>query len=73
VLLINERRRQRNRPPVDSGDEPLINGANVPSKSIFLPEEQPRYDPLPADPLAPKPDAGAPEPSGGQAGTGTSN
>ena len=72
ALPINEQRRQKNRPPADNDGEPLSNGANVPLKKIFLPEAQPRYDPLQTDPLAPKPDVGAPEPGGGQAGSGTS-
>jgi HK97 family phage portal protein len=58
VLVINERRRQKNRPPVDNGDEPLINAANVPLKKLFIYDAQPRVDPLQADPLAPKPDVG---------------
>lgn len=35
VLLPNERRRQLNRPPVENGDQPLINAANVPLARIF--------------------------------------
>ena len=30
TLLINERRRQKNRPPVEGGDRPLVNSTNVP-------------------------------------------
>jgi len=65
TLLINERRRHKNRPPVENGDEPLINSTNVPLSKIFEPGAQPRQDPIQADPLAPKPDVGAPEPDGG--------
>lgn len=46
VLLINERRRHKNRPPVENGDEPLINSTNVPLSKIFLPGAQPVVDPL---------------------------
>jgi len=59
VLLINERRRHKNRPPVENGDEPLINAANVPLSKIFEPGAQPRQDPLQADPIAPTPEPGA--------------
>ncbi len=62
VLLINERRRHKNRPPVENGNEPLINSTNVPLKNIFLPGAQPRQDPLQADPLPPTPEPGSPAP-----------
>lgn len=55
VLLINERRRHKNRPPVENGDEPLINSTNVPLAKIFLPTAQPVADPLAAAPADPKP------------------
>lgn len=55
VLLINERRRHKNRPPVDNGDQPIINSTNVPLAKIFAPGAQPATDPVlpgatPADP-----------------------
>jgi len=61
VLLINERRRHKNRPPVENGDQPLINGTNVPLAKIFAPGAQPVLDPLtpngePAPIGAPDPD-----------------
>lgn len=58
-LLINERRRHKNRPPVENGDEPLINSTNVPLKNIFLPGAQPRQDPLQADPIPATPEPGS--------------
>lgn len=57
TMLINERRRQLNRPPVENGDKPVINSTNVPLERIFLPGAQPRQDPFQADPLAPKPES----------------
>lgn len=42
VLSINERRRQLNRPPVENGDRPLINSANVSLDALFAPGAQPR-------------------------------
>lgn len=64
VLLINERRRHKNRPPVAHGDEPLINSTNVPLEKVFEQTAQPRQDPLQADPLpaTPEPGAAGPEP-----------
>lgn len=59
VLTINERRRQQNRPPVENGDEPLINSTNVPLKKIFEPGYQPGSAPAKADAPAVEP---APEP-----------
>jgi HK97 family phage portal protein len=59
VLLINERRRHKNRPPVANGDEPMINSTNIPLRKIFEPGAQPRQDPLQADPIAPTPEPGS--------------
>ncbi len=67
VLLINERRRQKNRPPVDHGNDALINSTNVPLAKLYEPGAQPRQDPIQADPLGPKPDVGAPSPGDGTA------
>jgi len=50
VLLINERRRHKNRPPVANGDEPLVNAAMVPLAKVFAPTAQPAADPLAAVP-----------------------
>ena len=61
TLLINERRRHKNRPPVEYGDRPLINQTNIPLEKLYQPGAQPRQDPIQADPLAPKPDVGTPE------------
>lgn len=58
TLLINELRKKKNRPPVDHGDEPMINSTNVPLAKLFNPGAQPRQDPIQADPIAPKPDVG---------------
>lgn len=61
TLLINERRRHKNRPPVDNGDEPLINSTNVPLAKLFAPGAQPEVDPVtpgldtPVDPADPDP------------------
>lgn len=60
TLLINERRRHKNRPPVENGNEPLINSTNVPLKNIFAPGAQPRQDPLQADPIPATPEPGSP-------------
>lgn len=46
TLLINERRRHKNRPPVENGDQPLINSTNVPLSKIFEPTAQPAQDPI---------------------------
>lgn len=46
VLLPNERRRHKNRPPVENGDQPLINSTMVPLAKIFLPGAQPAADPV---------------------------
>jgi HK97 family phage portal protein len=62
TLLINERRRHKNRPPVENGDEPMINSTNIPLRKIFEPDAQPRQDPLQADPIAPTPAPGAAPP-----------
>lgn len=62
TLLINERRRHKNRPPVANGDEPMINSTNIPLRKIFEPGAQPRQDPLQADPIAPAPEPGSPPP-----------
>lgn len=67
TLLINERRRQKNRPPVDNGDEPMINSTNIPLRKIFEPGAQPRQDPLQDEPIPAKTDVGAP-PADGQSG-----
>lgn len=64
TLLINERRRHKNRPPVEHGNEPLINSTNVSLAALFAPGAQPRQDPIQAEPLAPKPDVGAPGSAG---------
>jgi HK97 family phage portal protein len=67
TLLINERRRHKNRPPVANGDQPLINSTNVPLAKIFAAAAQPAQDPasggapVAPDPLAPGPDAPAPD------------
>jgi HK97 family phage portal protein len=66
TLLINERRRQKNRPPVDNGNEPMINSTNIPLRKIFEPGAQPRQDPLQANPIAPTPEPGSN--TGGQPG-----
>lgn len=58
TLLINERRRHKNRPPVENGNEPLINSTNVRLGALYEPGAQPRQDPIQTDPLAPKPDVG---------------
>jgi HK97 family phage portal protein len=55
VLLINERRRHKNRPPVENGDQPLINSTNVPLAKIFLPGAQPATDPLAPGSATPAP------------------
>lgn len=57
TLLINERRRHKNRPPVENGDQALINGANIPLAKLFAPGAQPELDPI-ADgaPVAPAAD-----------------
>jgi HK97 family phage portal protein len=64
VLLINERRRHKNRPPVENGDQPIINSTNVPLAKIFAPGAQPVADPITPGaeqaPVEPEPDA--PEP-----------
>lgn len=59
TLLINERRRHKNRPPVANGDEPMINAANVSLRKIFAPDAQPRQDPLQAEPLPPTAEPGS--------------
>lgn len=41
VLLPNERRRHKNRPPVENGDQPLINSTMVPLARIFSPDHKP--------------------------------
>lgn len=41
VLLINEYRKVKNRPPVEGGDEPLVNGTNVPLKQALEPKPAP--------------------------------
>jgi HK97 family phage portal protein len=64
TLLINERRRHKNRPPVANGDEPMINSTNVPLRKIFEPGAQPRQDPIQADPIPAKADVGAPPADG---------
>lgn len=46
TLLINERRRHKNRPPVENGDQPLINSTNVPLAKVFAPTAQPAQDPV---------------------------
>lgn len=58
TMLINERRRHKNRPPVEHGDDPLINSTNVRLSQLFVPGAQPRQDPIQADPIAPKTDVG---------------
>jgi HK97 family phage portal protein len=58
TLLINERRRHKNRPPVANGDEPIINSTNIPLRKIFEAGAQPRQDPIQADPAAPAPESG---------------
>jgi HK97 family phage portal protein len=68
TLLINERRRHKNRPPVENGNEPLINSTNIPLKNIFLPGAQPRQDPLQANPIAPTPEPGSTSGQDGQSG-----
>lgn len=66
TLLINERRRHKNRPPVGNGDQPLINSTNVPLAKIFAPGAQPAQDPagtgvpVPAAPADPDPATPAP-------------
>lgn len=67
TLLINERRRHKNRPPVANGNEPMINSTNIPLRKIFEVGAQPRQDPLQADPIAPTPEPGS-TPSGDQSG-----
>lgn len=59
TLLINERRRHKNRPPVANGDEPMINSTNIPLRKIFEPGAQPRQDPLQADPIPATPEPGS--------------
>ena len=63
TLLINERRRHKNRPPVENGDEPLINSTNVPLAKIFAAAAQPQADPaVGGQPIiAPAPPADAPD------------
>ena len=57
ALLINERRRHKNRPPVENGDQPLINSTNVPLAKIFAPTAQPAQDPIePGATPAPSPE-----------------
>jgi HK97 family phage portal protein len=67
VLLINERRRHKNRPPVENGDQPLINSTNVPLAKIFIAAAQPVADPItpgagdapdPSDPTEDPPEPG---------------
>lgn len=66
VLLINERRRHKNRPPVANGNEPMINSTNIPLRKIFEAGAQPRQDPLQADLIAPTPEPGSNQDSGEQ-------
>jgi hypothetical protein len=58
ALLLNERRRKKNRPPVEFGDKTLINSTNVSLEALFRPGAQPRQDPIQADPVPPKEDVG---------------
>lgn len=53
-ILPNEYRKLHNRPPVANGDEPMMNGANVPLKKIMDPDAQPRMDPIQSDALPPR-------------------
>lgn len=46
TMLINERRRHKNRPPVEGGDVPLINSTNIPLK-LALEGRQPPRPPQP--------------------------
>ena len=62
VLLVNERRRHKNRPPVDNGDQPLINSTMVPLAKVFLPGAQPVADPITPGAAAAPPE-GAPDPA----------
>jgi HK97 family phage portal protein len=57
--LPNEYRRQKNRPPHKWGDEPMMNGANVPLSKIMDPDAQPRMDPIQSDALPPRDPLGA--------------
>lgn len=41
TMLINERRRQKNRPPVEGGDVPLINSTNIPLSAALAPKTPP--------------------------------
>lgn len=62
TLLINERRRHKNRPPVENGNEPIINSTMVPLSKVFAPTAQPIADPLQQaqpDPIAPESEPGA--------------
>ena len=56
TLLINERRRHKNRPPVENGDQPLINSTNVPLAKIFAPTAQPAQDPAGTGSPVPSPE-----------------
>lgn len=58
TLLLNERRKKLNRPPVDHGDKALINSTNISLDALFVPGAQPRQDPIQADPVPPKDDIG---------------
>jgi HK97 family phage portal protein len=68
TLLINEYRRHKNRPPVENGNEPMINSTNIPLKKIFEPGAQPRQDPIQDQPIPAKTDVGAPTADGDGSG-----
>jgi len=51
---INEYRKQKNRPPVQHGDEPLINTTNQPLRNLFVPAQSAAPpQPAPARPATP--------------------
>lgn len=50
TLLINERRRMKNRPPVEGGDTPLVNSTNIPLTAAINPPEPAPAAPPPALP-----------------------
>lgn len=52
-LLVNEYRKLNNRPPVQFGNQPMMNATNQPLSKMFTPGAQPRTDPI--DPNAPGP------------------
>lgn len=59
ALTINERRKKKNRAPVDHGDRPLINSTNIRLDALYEQGAQPRQDPI----AGPAPAAGDQSPA----------